>query len=204
MHKHQACTHISSQYQIWQLQKRRERCSYILVASAEHGISSQCKADSTCGVIHWTGTAGRPMAVNSGLSHSQISSGNVNSICMRINAEMLSHDVVHTSVTLDCSKPFPKHSRGIRQTPHAPQADEAYCHTYNTTCALAMSHPESQPSPRSPTLVQTSLHQPGCPSAQAQQISVHPANAPCNNNIIADRSCCQHALCMRDIRKTYK
>ncbi len=40
-------------------------------------------------------------------------------------AGMLSNDVMHTSVVLDCSEPFPKHSKGIRHTPHAPQADEA-------------------------------------------------------------------------------
>ena len=38
---------------------------------------------------------------------------------------MLSHGVMHRSVLMDCSEPFPKHSKGIRQTPHAPQADAA-------------------------------------------------------------------------------
>ncbi len=41
------------------------------------------------------------------------------------NASMASNDVMHTSVELACSEPFPKHSTGIRQTPHTPQADEA-------------------------------------------------------------------------------
>ena len=44
---------------------------------------------------------------------------------MHINAGVLSNDVMHMSVILDCSEPFPKHSKGIRQTPHAPHADEA-------------------------------------------------------------------------------
>ncbi len=38
------------------------------------------------------------------------------------------NDVMHTDVILNCSEPCPKHSRGIRQTPHAPQADKAHRH----------------------------------------------------------------------------
>jgi len=45
--------------------------------------------------------------------------------CTQTNADILSNGVMHMSVILDCSEPVPKHSRGIRQTPHAPQADEA-------------------------------------------------------------------------------
>ena len=33
---------------------------------------------------------------------------------------LLSNDVLTTSVVLHCSAPFPKHSKGIEQTPHAP------------------------------------------------------------------------------------
>ncbi len=38
-----------------------------------------------------------------------------------------------------------------------------------TTCALAFSYLESPPTPRSPTLVHTGLHQPGCLSAESTQ-----------------------------------
>jgi len=40
-------------------------------------------------------------------------------------AGMLSHDVMHTTVVLTCSKPFPKHSKGIRQTPHPMKQTQA-------------------------------------------------------------------------------
>ena len=38
-----------------------------------------------------------------------------------------------------------------------------------STCALALSHLESPATPRSPTLVQSSLHQPGCLSTEGTQ-----------------------------------
>ncbi len=38
---------------------------------------------------------------------------------------MLSNDVMHMSVILECSEPLPKHDRLIKQTPHALLADEA-------------------------------------------------------------------------------
>ena len=37
--------------------------------------------------------------------------------CMRINGGMLSNEVMHTTVILDCSKP-------LQSTPHAPQVEE--------------------------------------------------------------------------------
>ena len=50
--------------------------------------------------------------------------GNLNSNMTLIDAGMLSK-LMYFSLILDCSNPVLKHSRGIRQTPHAPQADEA-------------------------------------------------------------------------------
>ncbi len=58
------------------------------------------------------------------MSHTLSSTGNLNSNMTRINADMLSN-AMYASVILDCSESVLKHSRGIWQTPHAPQADEA-------------------------------------------------------------------------------